>query len=94
MNLAVLRVGLALMWLVVGVGLLTRGWWADPGLDARTGGRNLTLFGAAAVALAVWNVLRLALSRRGPAVDLRKRLAARRRAGNDQTQQPRPPERQ
>lgn len=79
MNLTVLRVGLALMWLVVGVGLLTRGWWADPGLDVRAGGRNLTLFGAAAVVLALWNVVRLGLSRRRPAVDLRERLAARRR---------------
>ncbi len=80
MNLAVLRVGLALMWLVVGGGLLTRGWWADPGLDARAGGRNLTLFGAAAAALAGWNVLRLGLSRRAAPADLRERLEARRRS--------------
>ena len=82
MNLTVLRTGLALLWLTVGVGLLTRQWWAGPGLDLRAGGRNLTLFGTVAVVLAGWNLFRLAVSRRRPRADLRAELA-RRRAGRE-----------
>lgn len=82
MNLSVLRAGLALLWLVVGVGLLTRNWWAGDRLDALADGRNLTLFGLAAAALAVWNIVRLWLAnraRRRAGPGLREQVTARRR---------------
>ena len=79
MDLTALRLGLACLWGVVGLGLLTRSWWAGGALDARAAGRDLTLFGGVALALAGWNLFRVALSRsRRPRVRIADEVAAKR----------------
>ncbi len=88
LNTSTLRVGLAALWLAVGAGLLTRHLWDDGGLDARAGGRDLTLFGVVAVALGAWNVLRLWLARPKPRPDLSELIDARRRARGVEVRNP------
>lgn len=85
MHITALRVGLSLLWGGVGLGLLTRSWWAGAALDARAAGRDLTLFGVVALALAGWNLFRVAATQvRRDRVDLATELADR-RARREQT---------
>ena len=79
MNINAFRLGLALLWGGVGTGLLTRAFWAGGALDARAPGRDLTLFGVVALALAAWNLFRIVTTRaRRPRVDLADAIASRR----------------
>src|SRR5262245_19556992 len=49
------RMALALFWLLLGVGLLLRGWIVPPDVLARYDGSRLSFAGWFALALAAWN---------------------------------------